>query len=429
MSNTQEFKPSRLPIYLIGFTSQFGYSVIIPIMIFIALDFGANAFLYGIILASFSLAQIPGSLQIAKLSDKIGRRKALVITQVIGTIGWLIFLLVEFFPHDEVVSATHELTGTLTITVPIILLIVSRAITGYTSANFAVASTYIAETTSPKEKIKIFGRVNAASILGFSVGPMVGGGLAVIGFGLWPVVIASVVLSAIATIAALKIKEIPKVPKQIQEKTISEKSDVKKPSMKDALKIEYMAMALIMYFFISLAGALTDSGIPAHTQGELGWKQQELTMLYAVSSVVLLVVSLYLLPKMKRFRYSELAIMGSAAYMFGFLFFYGVKDMTLFIAMIAFAFGRGLLRTTFPAAVSHMAPKEHQSSAQAFLGVQGGIAGTVGLFLGGALYHNIGAEIFWVASIIAALGLVIGVIIRRNDNSPMKAEDKAEGLT
>jgi MFS family permease len=379
------------------------------------------------------MASIPGSLIISKWSDKIGRKKAIIITQIISTIGWLIFLLVEFFPHEELHSFTHELTGTLALTLPIILLIVSRAITGFTSANFAVASTYVAETTTPENRVKIFGRVNAAHILGFAVGPIVGGGLTVIGFGLWPPVIASVALSVIATIAAFKFKEIHKT-KQPEEKTINEKSDlkdkeIKKPSLKDALKIEYMLMVLIMYFFVSLAGALTDSGIPAHAQDDLGWKQRELTLLYVVSSIVLLFVSLYLLPKMKRFRYSELAIMGSAAYIIGFFLFSGIKDMTLFAAMVAFGFGRGLLRTTFPAGVSSMAPKEHQSSAQAFLGVQGGIAGTVGLFLGGALYHNIGAEIFWVASIIAGLGLVIGIIIRKNDHSPMAAEDKTEGLT
>jgi DHA1 family tetracycline resistance protein-like MFS transporter len=402
-------------------------------MIFIAVDFGANAFMYGIILATFSMASIPGSLLISKWSDKVGRKKAIVITQIISTIGWLIFLLVEFFPHEELYTFTHELTGTLALTVPIILLIVSRAITGFTSANFAVASTYVAETTTPENKVQIFGRINAANILGFAVGPIVGGGLMVIGFGLWPPIIASVVLSVVATIVSFKFKDIPKTKKP-EEKTIKEKSDLKdketkKPSLKDTLKVEYMLMALIMYFFVSLAGALADSGIPAHSQGDLGWAQQELTLLYVVSSIVLLFVSLYLLPKMKRFRYSELAIMGSAAYVIGFLLFSGMKGMTLFVAMIAFGFGRGLLRTTFPAGVSHMAPKEHQSSAQAFLGVQGGIAGTVGLFLGGALYHNIGAEIFWVASVIAGLGLIIGIVIRKNQNSPMTTEDKTEGLT
>ena len=60
----------------------------------------------------------------------------------------------------------------------LIVLLLSRVISGATSASFTVANAYVADITTPAERSKGFGAIGAAFGLGFIVGPALGGLLA-----------------------------------------------------------------------------------------------------------------------------------------------------------------------------------------------------------------------------------------------------------
>jgi MFS family permease len=90
------------PIFLIVFTDIMGFGLMIPLLPFYAEHFGASAFTVGLLLSVFALCQLLAGPPLGQLSDRIGRKPVLVISQI-GTLAgyillalsntlWLIFL-------------------------------------------------------------------------------------------------------------------------------------------------------------------------------------------------------------------------------------------------------------------------------------------------------------------------------------------------
>jgi DHA1 family tetracycline resistance protein-like MFS transporter len=72
----------------------------------------------------------------------------------------------------------------LTFSHSLILLLVGRIIAGITSANMAVASTYIVDVSQENNRAKYFGLINATFGAGFIIGPVLGGFLSEYGLRL-----------------------------------------------------------------------------------------------------------------------------------------------------------------------------------------------------------------------------------------------------
>ncbi len=145
-----------LPVFLIVFTDIMGFGLMIPLLPFYAEHFGASAFTVGLLLSIFALCQLLAGPPLGQLSDRIGRKPVLVISQI-GTLAGYILL---------------ALSNTLW------LIFVARIIDGLTAGNISVAHAYVSDNTPPEQRTKAFGIVGAAFGLGMLVGPSLGGLLA-----------------------------------------------------------------------------------------------------------------------------------------------------------------------------------------------------------------------------------------------------------
>ncbi len=112
-----------------------------------------QAFWYGAVTFSFSLANFFAAPILGALSDSFGRRPVLLI----GFSG----LALSFF-------ATALSTS-------LAMLIVIRVIGGAMQANLSVANAYVADITPPAERARRFGMLGAMFGLGFILGPVAGG--------------------------------------------------------------------------------------------------------------------------------------------------------------------------------------------------------------------------------------------------------------
>jgi multidrug resistance protein len=145
-----------VPVFLIVFTDIMGFGLMIPLLPFYAEHFGASAFTVGLLLSVFALCQLLAGPPLGQLSDRIGRKPVLVISQI-GTLAGYILL---------------ALSNTLW---PIFA---ARIIDGLTAGNISVAHAYVSDNTPPQQRTKAFGIVGAAFGLGMLVGPSLGGLLA-----------------------------------------------------------------------------------------------------------------------------------------------------------------------------------------------------------------------------------------------------------
>ncbi len=153
-------KPSLLVIFLTVFIDLIGFGIVLPLLPRYADRFGAGGFTIGAIIASFSLMQFLFAPAWGRLSDRIGRRPVLLISNFGSTASYVLFAL----------AAWPGLSSTAAVAI----LLASRVFAGICGANLSVASAYIADITPPEHRAKGMGLIGVAFGLGFILGPAFG---------------------------------------------------------------------------------------------------------------------------------------------------------------------------------------------------------------------------------------------------------------
>jgi MFS transporter, DHA1 family, tetracycline resistance protein len=160
-------RKAGIPFILVTvFLDMLGFGIVIPVLPALVAtmtpDKPSQAYWYGILLASYGLAQFFSAPLLGAVSDRFGRRSVLLIS-IFG-------LALNFF-----ITALSPWLW---------LLLVSRLIGGASGASYTVAGAYIADVTTPENRSRSFGLLGAVFGLGFICGPMLGGLLAANGLRL-----------------------------------------------------------------------------------------------------------------------------------------------------------------------------------------------------------------------------------------------------
>jgi DHA1 family tetracycline resistance protein-like MFS transporter len=142
-----------LPIFLIVVVDILGLTIMLPLLPFYAEQFGASPATVGLLVSSYAFCQLVAGPPLGALSDQMGRKPVLIISQVGTFIGFLIL------------AAANSLW----------LVFAARIIDGLTAGNLSVAQAYIADVTTPKERARSFAVIGIAFGIGFLVGPGVSG--------------------------------------------------------------------------------------------------------------------------------------------------------------------------------------------------------------------------------------------------------------
>jgi len=142
-----------LPILGITFIDILGFSILIPILPYYVQHFGASYVTVGILFSVFAACQFVGGPLWGNLSDRIGRKAVLIVSQVGATIGWA---LLAFAPS-------------------LFWVFVARIIEGLSGGNISVTQAYVADRIEPEKRSQAFAYVGAAFSAGFVLGPAAGG--------------------------------------------------------------------------------------------------------------------------------------------------------------------------------------------------------------------------------------------------------------
>ena len=143
-------------LFLIVLIDLIGFGLVIPLLPFYAVRFGATAPEVTWLLATYSLMQLVAAPLWGRLSDRIGRRPVLMASMAASAIAYLWL------------GAATDLW----------MLFAARALAGACAGNIAAAQAYIADITKPEERAHGMGMIGAAFGLGFIFGPALGGFLA-----------------------------------------------------------------------------------------------------------------------------------------------------------------------------------------------------------------------------------------------------------
>jgi MFS family permease len=86
------------PILTVNFIGTLGYSIVIPFLVFLVEQFGGNAIVFGIVGATYSTFQLIGAPLLGKWSDRYGRKRILLLSQLGTLFFWAIFGVALFLP-------------------------------------------------------------------------------------------------------------------------------------------------------------------------------------------------------------------------------------------------------------------------------------------------------------------------------------------
>ncbi len=136
----------------VAFVDMLGFAMILPLLPFYALDLDISPQLIGLIIASFSMAQLMSAPLWGRVSDRYGRRPALLIGLTASAISYVVFGFANTFW----------------------LLLASRFIQGAGGGTTGVLHAYVADTVPPEDRTRSLGWLSAATSAGVMIGPVVG---------------------------------------------------------------------------------------------------------------------------------------------------------------------------------------------------------------------------------------------------------------
>ena len=411
------------PLLFSNFVGTLGFSIVLPFLVFLVVDFGGNSVIYGILSSVYPAFQLIGAPILGRWSDTFGRKKVLLISTAGTLIGWIIFLFALYMPKFDLIDIDTALMGAFTLSLPLVILFGARAIDGITGGNISVANAYIADLSDDKTRSKNFGKMAISSNLGFIVGPALAGILGGTIYGNVLPVSVAIFVSFIAFFAIwILLKESNKLTKEfppIQKNNVQRvysyecKDCINPPNsdklkFKDIFKLKYIPLFMVLNFFIFLGFNIFYTSFPIHAISSLKWTITEMGIFYAILSGLMILVQGPILKKASQiFSEGNLIIIGSFVLAVNFVLFFSDSVVLIYLATILFAVGNGLMWPSFMSILSRFAGKVHQGAVQGVASSVGSLASIIGLIIGGLLYNTIGSPTFLVAASIIVVVFVL----------------------
>lgn len=150
--NTLDFK-KLVPVLVVVLVDILGLTILIPILPYYAITFGADALIIGLVAAAYPAMQFMFVPILGSLSDRIGRKPVLATAQM----GTFISLMILGFSNA------------------LWMIFLSRILDGITGANLATAQSVITDSTDDANRAKGLGLIGATFGIGFIFGPVLSG--------------------------------------------------------------------------------------------------------------------------------------------------------------------------------------------------------------------------------------------------------------
>ena len=136
----------------VNFIDMLGFAMVLPLLPFYALKLQATPEMVGWMIASFSIAQLIASPIWGRVSDRYGRRPALMIGLFASAFAFLVFGFAS----------------------SLWMLFLSRIVQGAGGGTTGVAQAYVSDTVAPSDRARALGWLSAATSAGVMVGPAIG---------------------------------------------------------------------------------------------------------------------------------------------------------------------------------------------------------------------------------------------------------------
>ncbi len=363
-------RPSLVPLFLTVCLDLVGFGILIPLMPYLALEFGATKSLVTGLNWSYSAAQFLMAPVWGRLSDRVGRRPVLLISIAGSVVSQLLFAGTQLW-HGHFSSATG-----------LILLYLARVAAGAFAANISTAQAYVADVTTPENRAKGMGLLGAAFGVGFILGPALGGVLDRFGHAA-PLLLAAGLSAVNLVSAALWLPE-----------TASRQGEVAAREGRFTLLrrglSSSLAPLLILQFAIVFAFANMESTLALVLFDRFGWGAGQVGRLFAFAGVLIVLLQGVLTGRLAR-RFGERALLlsGMIAEAAGMLAIpYVAAPYGVYGALAALAIGSGLCTPSLSSLISRSTSESEQGGTLGLASSLSSLGRIAGPAWGGLAYDR-----------------------------------------
>ena len=393
----------RLAVLIgVNFVDMIGFMIVLPLLPFYALKLNATPEVVGQLIASYSIAQLVAAPLWGRVSDRYGRRPALLIGLSASALAYLVF-------------------GFAT---SVWLLLLSRIVQGAGGGTTGVAQAYVADTVQPADRARALGWLSAATSAGVMVGPAIGSSAAHLGQAA-PGVIAAI-LCLINVIMAWR--WLPESRKQIVTRQASARKPIWFPAW---LAIRHPTTPIGRLLWIYGIGMLAFSSMTSimalYLGAEFGFDETTIGYVFLYVGVLSFVMRSVLLGIIVD-RIGEIWTMrfGTVLLVIGLALYPLPRDLwTLALVIPLVPIGTALL---FPATTSLMSRQVEPGELGTTMGVAqtfAGLARVAAPLLATTLFQRLGHG--WPFFVAGGFVALVGLMAFQVDVHPRAAKRAAEG--
>lgn len=381
-------------------------------------DWAAVTLFGGILGSIYSLFQFLSAPLWGTLSDRLGRRRILMVT-LTGT---------------AVANLLWGFSGTFAV------LVFARLLGGVMAGNISTASAAIADTTEGRDRAKGMGMLGAGIGLGFVVGPGIGGALAswsrnidwgsAADWGLNPFsgcAFAALALSILNLVwAGARFHET--LPPERRGQAGAERSLNPFGTLARLDSPGVMRASLIYFVFFTAFGAM-EFTLSFLARDRFGYDEAAIAWMFVFVGLTIAFVQGGVVRRLApRLGEQRLALLGMVLTLPGFVIVGATgSSATLYLGLGFLSVGSSFIMPSLSALVSRYAPDERQGLALGVFRSVGSLARAIGPLLGGVLYWKLSS---WGPYYVgAALALIpLGMALKLPpvpDQEPDPAPDQA----
>lgn len=388
-----------LPIFLIVVVDVLGLTIILPLLPFYSEHLGASPAVVGLLVSSYAFCQLIAGPILGRISDQVGRKPMLIISQVGTLFGFLILSRAE----------------------TLWLVFLARIIDGLTAGNLSLAQAYIADVTEPKNRARSFGVIGIAFGIGFLIGPAISGFLSQFGYH-WPVY-AAAALSFTSILATTFL--LPATPPH-PEGQANEAEGPTPPAgrrltlLSWGLYAQYfrrpqLAALLLQFFCFAFAFATFTSGFALFAERRLTFNghpfgAREVGYTFAYAGFLGIILQGGLIGRLvKRFGERSLVTAGLVSAAVGYALLGGAFGVPLLLlAATISSFGTGVLRPTLTSLITQQVDRREQGVVLGLNQSLQSVAQIIAPAVAGLLInHDLLMGWAGMAAAVIAVGLVI----------------------
>ena len=410
-------KQNLIRIFLIILADITAFGMVIPLTPILARSFGEESLKIGLLISAYSLAQFILAPFWGRLSDSFGRRSILLLGFMGSAAAHLLFAFSDSFQD----------------------IVLSRILAGFFGGNVVIASAYIADITSQKDRSKNLGLIGMAFGAGFTLGPLLGFLFIIVGSHMgnappFGVHFASMGASLLCLLNFLFsfffLKESLSHKKDIKQ-AFQNNSLFTRPSLGSlwtSLQTPHLGLVLVMSFILWFSLAHIEPVLILLVQDDFSWSKKTAYSSFIYIGLLMVLTQGWLIRKwIPKLGEKFVNLLGLIFMSLGLIFvglsvffvqpaadFFSTAFFILFLGVTGFSIGYSLSSTCLSGAISLLSSSKEQGGIFGVNQSLSSMARIIGPALGGWFYQNMNHQSpFLFAGLLSLTAFIIAFLSKK----------------